>query len=440
VSERVLSRRFDRPEGRSLAGYRADGGYEALAKALALGPAGVAAEVKAANLRGLGGAGFPTGTKWGFIPAQRTAPVYLVVNADEGEPGTFKDRYLLERDPHALLEGMLIAAHAIGSPTSFIYVRGEYVRPWESVVRAVAEAEAAGLLGTDILGAGFDHRIVVHRGAGAYICGEETGLISSLEGKKGWPKVKPPFPAVKGAFGAPTIVNNVETLCCLPPIIRHGGAWFAGLGTKTQGGTRLYSVSGHVARPGVYEASCAVTLRQLIEEHAGGVPEGRRLKAVVPGGSSAPLLRADEIDVTMDVDGLRAAGTMAGSAGVVVMDDRTCIPHALWVVARFYAHESCGQCTPCRECTGWIYRILTRILAGRGVPRDPDTILDVARRGAGTTICAFYDGAIGPYISYVEKFRAEFDHHIRHGTCDVRPGPVPAGAGVPGVPGVPGVH
>jgi NADH-quinone oxidoreductase subunit F len=429
TAERILSRNFDRPEARGLDGYRATGGYEALRRALALGPAAVTAEVKAANLRGLGGAGFPTGTKWGFIPAQRTAPVYLVVNADEGEPGTFKDRYLLERDPHALIEGMLIAAFAIGSPTSFLYVRGEYVRPWQAISRAVAEAEAAGLVGPDVLGSGFGHRIVIHRGAGAYICGEETGLISSLEGKKGWPKVKPPFPAVRGAFGAPTIVNNVETLCCLPPILRHGGAWFAGLGTRTQGGPRLFSVSGHVARPGVYEAPVSVTLRQLVYDHAGGVAGGRALKAVVPGGSSAPILRADEIDVAMDVDGLRAAGTMAGSAGVVVMDETTCIPEALRVVARFYAHESCGQCTPCRECTGWIYKIATRIVEGRGVPQDPDTILDVARRGGGTTICAFYDGAVGPYLSYVEKFRAEFDHHIRHGTCDVRPGRVAAAAG-----------
>ena len=421
ATEPVLSRHFARPEARTLAGYRALGGYEALRKALALGPEGIAAEVKKANLRGLGGAGFPTATKWGFIPQKRTGPVYLVVNADEGEPGTFKDRYILERDPHALIEGMLISAYAIGCHTSFIYVRGEYVEPWRIFSEAVRAAEADGLLGTSVLGSGFEHRIIVHRGAGAYICGEETGLISSLEGKKGWPKVKPPFPAIKGAFGQPTVVNNVETLAAVPHIVTRGGEWFAGLGSKTQGGTRLYSVSGHVARPGVYEASVGITLRELIER-AGGVPGGRRLKAVVPGGSSAPLLTADQIDVTMDVDGLRNAGTMAGSAGVIVMDDTTCIPEALHVVARFYAHESCGQCTPCRECTGWIYKITGRILAGKGVPQDPDTIVDVAKRGVGSTICAFYDGAIGPYISYVEKFRAEFDHHVRHGACDVRPG------------------
>jgi NADH-quinone oxidoreductase subunit F len=413
--ERILSRHFDRADAHRLAVYRAAGGYEGFRRALTLGPAAVAAEVKTASLRGLGGAAFPAATKWSFVPRERTAPVYLVVNADEGEPGTFKDRYLLERDPHALIEGMLIAAYAIGCHTSFVYIRGEYVQPWRIFAAAVAEAEAEGLLADDILGSGFAHRIVVHRGAGAYICGEETGLISSLEGQKGWPKVKPPFPAVKGAFGAPTVVNNVETLACLPPILVRGGAWFAGLGTRTQGGTRLYSVSGHVARPGVYEAPVSVTLRQLIYEHAGGIRDGRRLKAVVPGGSSAPILRDDEIDVTMDADGLKNAGSMIGSAGVIVMDETVSIPEALMVVARFYAHESCGQCTPCRECTGWIYKITRRIVAGRGAPQDLDTIVDVAKRGAGTTICAFYDGAIGPYISYVEKFRSEFEAYIKHG-------------------------
>ncbi len=296
-----------------------------------------------------------------------------------------------------------------------MYIRGEYVEPWRAFSAAVREAYAAGLLGKDLQGTGFDFDIVVHRGAGAYICGEETGLISSLEGFKGWPKLKPPFPAVKGAFGQPTIVNNVETLAALPHIVNRGGEWFAALGTKTQGGTRLYSVSGHVVRPAVVEASVSVTLRQLIYDHCGGIRDGRRLKAVVPGGSSAPILTADEIDVTMDVDGLRDAGTMAGSAGIVVMDETVSIPEALMVVARFYAHESCGQCTPCRESTGWIYKMSERIVSGRGRKEDLDNILDVARRGAGTTICAFYDGAVGPYISYIEKFRDEFEALVRSG-------------------------
>ena len=401
MAERVLMRNFDRPSSHTLAVYREHGGYAGWDKARQMEPAALVDEVKQSNLRGLGGAGFPTGAKWSFIPKSHTGPVYLVVNADEGEPGTFKDRYLLEKDPHALIEGMLIAARAIRCALGFVYIRGEYVEPWRRFSAAVKEAYDAGLLGQ-----GFD--IVVHRGAGAYICGEETGLISSLEGKKGWPKVKPPFPAIKGAFAQPTIVNNVETLCCIPPIVTRGAAWFAGLGTKTQGGTRMYSVSGRVKRPAVYETSVSITLRQLIEL-AGGVSHSGRLKAVVPGGGSAPILTADEIDVVMDVDGLKAAGSMIGSAGVIVLDESASMPEALMVLARFYAHESCGQCTPCRESTGWIYKMVHRIVEGHGRKDDLDTIIDVARRGAGTTICAFYDGAVGPYISYIQKFRSEFE-------------------------------
>ena len=401
MAETVLMRNFERADSHTLAVYRQHGGYAAWDKARQMEPAAIVEEVKQANLRGLGGAGFPTGAKWSFIPKNHTGPVYLVVNADEGEPGTFKDRYLLEKDPHALIEGMLIAARAIRSTLGFVYIRGEYVQPWRRFSAAVKEAYDARLLGQ-----GFD--IVVHRGAGAYICGEETGLISSLEGKKGWPKVKPPFPAIKGAFAQPTIVNNVETLACVPPIIERGAAWFAGLGSKTQGGTRMYSVSGRVNKPAVYETSVSITLRQLIEL-AGGVSHTGKLKAVVPGGGSAPILTADEIDVVMDVDGLRNAGSMIGSAGVIVMDESASIPEALMVLARFYAHESCGQCTPCRESTGWIYKMVHRIVDGHGRKDDLDTIIDVAKRGAGTTICAFYDGAVGPYISYIQKFRHEFE-------------------------------
>ena len=305
MTEKILTRNFDRADAHTLAVYRETGGYTAWEKARAMEPAAITDEVKKANLRGLGGAGFPTGMKWSFVPKNHTGPVYLVINADEGEPGTFKDRYLLERDPHALIEGMLIAARAIRCEKAFVYIRGEYVEPHRRFAAAVRDAYDAGLLGADL-------DIVVHRGAGAYICGEETGLISSLEGKKGWPKVKPPFPAIKGAFGMPTIVNNVETIAQVPHIINRGAAWFAGLGTKTMGGTRIYSVSGRVKRPGIYEESVGITLRQLIDR-AGGVSGNGRLKGVVPGGSSAPILRADEIDVTMDVDGLRNAGTMAGS-------------------------------------------------------------------------------------------------------------------------------
>ncbi|MBI2205905.1 MAG: NADH-quinone oxidoreductase subunit NuoF [Candidatus Rokubacteria bacterium] len=414
MSEKILSRNFDRANASTLAGYRESGGYTAWDTARTMEPAALVDLVKKSNLRGLGGAGFPTGMKWSFIPKDHAGPVYLVVNADEGEPGTFKDRYILERDPHALIEGMVIAARAIRCKLGFVYIRGEYVQPWRIFSGAVREAREAGLLGEH-----FD--IVVHRGAGAYICGEETGLISSLEGKKGWPKVKPPFPAIKGAFGMPTIVNNVETLACVPHIVNRGAEWFAALGSKTQGGTRLYSVSGRVKRPAVYEAPVSVTLRQLIYDYAGGVSHTGKLKAVVPGGSSAPLLTADQIDVTMDVDGCRNAGTMIGSAGIVVFDESVSIPDALMVVARFYAHESCGQCTPCRESTGWIYKMCKRIVDGKGRKDDLDTILDVAKRGAGTTICAFYDGAIGPYISYIEKFRAEFEELIHRGGPEMAP-------------------
>jgi NADH-quinone oxidoreductase subunit F len=402
MSEIVLMRSFGRADSHTLAAYRQTGGYTAWEKAKTMEPAAIIDEVRKSKLRGLGGAGFPTGTKWSFIPQGHPGPVYLVINADEGEPGTFKDRYLLERDPHALIEGMLITMRAIRGAKGFVYIRGEYVQPHRVFSGAVREAYAAG-----ILGHGYD--VVVHRGAGAYICGEETGLISSLEGKKGWPKLKPPFPAIKGAFGSPTIVNNVETISCVPPIIDRGAAWFAALGSATQGGTRMYSVSGRVNRPGVYEASCAVTLRQLIYDHAGGVSGTGRLKAVVPGGSSSAVLTADQIDVTMDVVGLMKIGSMIGSAGVIVMDESVSMPQALMVLTRFYAHESCGQCTPCRETTGWIHKMVSRIVHGQGRKEDLDTILDVARRAGGTTICAFYDGAVGPYISYVEKFRSEFE-------------------------------
>jgi NADH-quinone oxidoreductase subunit F len=402
MAEIVLMRNFGNPNSHTLAAYRAAGGYTAWEKAKTMEPVAITDAVKKSNLRGLGGAGFPTGTKWSFVPKTHTGPVYLVINADEGEPGTFKDRYLLEKDPHALIEGMLIAARAIRSAKGFVYIRGEYVEPYRVFSGAVKEAYDAGLLGS-----GFD--IVVHRGAGAYICGEESALLSSLEGKKGWPKIKPPFPAVKGAFGQPTIINNVETISCLPPIINRGAEWFAGLGTKTEGGTRMYSVSGRVKKPGVYEASCAVTLRQLIYDYAGGVTGSGKLKAVIPGGASAAVLTADEIDISMDVDGPKTVGSMIGSAGVVVMDDSVSMPEAFLVLAHFYAHESCGQCTPCRESTGWIYKMVHRIVDGHGRKDDLDTILDVARRGAGTTICAFYDGAVGPYLSYIEKFRGEFE-------------------------------
>ncbi len=413
----VLSARFGDPDGTWLERYVAGGGYLAARRVLtSMTPEQVIQEVSRANLRGLGGAGFPTGKKWSFVPRDSIKPRYLVVNADEGEPGTFKDRYILERDPHALLEGMIIAAHAIGSHKAYVYIRGEYFRPAKRLQRAVDEAYAHGWLGKNIQGTGFDLDVVIHRGAGAYICGEETALLTSIEGGKGFPKLKPPFPAVSGLFACPTIVNNVETLACVPYILREGAERFAGLGTAKQGGTRLFCISGHVARPGVYEASVSVTLRGLIEDACGGVRDKRKLKAVIPGGISAKILTADEIDVAMDFDSLAAAGSMAGSGGVIVMDETTSMVEALESASRFFAHESCGQCSPCREGTGWIHRIVRRIVEGRGSLRELDELLTIAGDMEGKTICVFADAAAWPVQSYIKKFRGEFEEYVRDST------------------------
>ena len=412
----MLSLRFADPDGTWMDDYVADGGYFAAKKALtSMTPKQVIGEVLSANLRGLGGAGFPAGRKWSFIPADTDKPKYLVVNADEGEPGTFKDRYLMERDPHALLEGMIIAAYAIDCHKAYVYIRGEYFRSAHRLQRAIDEAHESGWLGTDIQGTGFDLDVVIHRGAGAYICGEETALLTSLEGGKGFPRLKPPFPAIEGLFSCPTIVNNVETLCCVPFILRHGVERFKEIGTESQGGTRLFCVSGHVVTPGVYEAPVSITLRELIER-AGGIRDGNQLKAVIPGGISAKILTADEIDVAMDFDSLRAAGTMAGSGGVIVMDDTTCMVEALESAAKFFADESCGQCSPCREGTGWVLRIMHRILAGRGRVQDLDDLLAIAGDMEGKTICVFADAAAWPVQSYIAKFRNEFEEYISRST------------------------
>ena len=410
----VLSTRFKDPDGTWLKDYLADDGYLAAKKALtSMTPEQVIDEVSRANLRGLGGAGFPAGRKWSFVPKETTKPRYLVANADEGEPGTFKDRYIMERDPHALLEGMIIAAYAIGSHKAYVYIRGEYFRSAKRLQRALDEAYAQGWLGKNIQGTGFDLDVVIHRGAGAYICGEETALLTSLEGGKGFPRLKPPFPAISGLFSCPTIVNNVETLACVPYILRHGAERFADIGTAEQGGTRLFCVSGHVVRPGVYEASVSVTLRELIEDAAGGMRNGNRLKAVIPGGISAKILTADEIDVPMDFDSLMAAGSMAGSGGVIVMDETTCMVEALESAARFFADESCGQCSPCREGTGWVHRIVGRITQGQGSLEDLDDLLAIAGGMEGNTICVFADAAAWPVQSYIAKFREEFEEYIR---------------------------
>ncbi len=449
---RLLSQRFNTPNGHTLDAYLKDGGYQAAKQVFThMMPDEVISAVTQSNLRGLGGAGFPTGKKWAFIPPpaepakgrtdaaasasggslrepsagggiipkDTAKPHYLVVNADEGEPGTFKDRYLLERDPHLLIEGMLIASYATGCRKAYVYIRGEYVQPFQRFSAAVEEARQAGYVGDKIFGAQHSLEIVVHRGAGAYICGEETALLESLEGKKGFPRLKPPFPAIAGLFGCPTVINNVETLALVPAIISRGAEAFATLGTARQGGTRLYSVSGHVAKPGLYECSPRVTLRQLIYDYAGGIPNGRSLKAVIPGGISAKILTAKEIDVVMDFDSLLQAGTMAGSAGVMVMDETVCMVEALQTAAHFFHHESCGQCSPCREGTGWIEKIAQRLLRGEGRPNDLEVLLGVAGNMEGRTICVFADAAAWPVQSYISKFREEFEFHIREKRCNV---------------------
>lgn len=417
---KLLSKNWGIRDSVKIDTYMANGGYASLRKAVTqLKPDDVVQEVKKSNLKGLGGAGFPAGVKWGFLPKGLDKPRYLIVNADESEPGSFKDRHIIDNDPHMLLEGIGITCFAIGVRKAFIYVRGEFVEQAKILEAAIAEAYDEGFIGRNISGSGFDYDVILHRGAGAYICGEETGLLESLEGKKGWPRLKPPFPAVVGLYNCPTIINNVETLSCVPHIIEHGGEWFARLGTDKNGGTKLFGVSGHVKKPGVYELPMGTTLREIIYEHAGGVRNDKELKAVIPGGSSAPVLRADEIDVKMDFDSLKAIGSMFGTGCIVVMDEDTCMVEALHVLAKFYAHESCGQCTPCREGTGWIEKILTRILNGEGTSRDADSLFSVAGNILGNTICPLGDAAAMPVQSFVTKFKDEIEFHIRERRCDV---------------------
>jgi len=414
-TEPILSRNFNVADAWKIATAESRGAYVTAKKVLtSLQPDEVTNQVLAANLRGLGGAGFPTGKKWQFLPKDGKKPVYLVVNADEGEPGTCKDRLILERDPHQMIEGMMLAAFAIRSRKAYIYIRGEYVLPFKRTQAAVDEAYAKGYLGKKIFGTDIDLDIVVHRGAGAYICGEETALLNSLEGGRGYPRLKPPFPAIVGLFGCPTIVNNVETLACVPHILKNSPEWFAKLGSAGNGGTHLFSLSGHVNKPGVYELPMGIPLREIIENYGGGVKGGRKLKAVIPGGISAKILTASEIDVNMDYDSLRNAGTMLGSAGIMVMDDTTCMVKMLYYATKFFSHESCGQCSPCREGTGWAHKIVTRIYEGRGNLKDLDSLLVIAKNMEGRTICVFADAAAWPIQSYITKFRAEFEEYIKN--------------------------
>ena len=421
MSERLLLRCRDVPGLRSLEVYSAHGGYEATRTALTMSPEALVEMVKASNLRGRGGAGFPTGMKWSFLPKQTTKPVYLCVNADESEPGTFKDREIIEDDPHQLLEGIIISAFAIRCHTAYIYIRGEFALGVERLETAIAEARATGLLGRNILGTGFDLDVWVHRGAGAYICGEETGLIESLEGKRAYPRIKPPFPATHGLFGCPTIVNNVETLACVPHIVLRGADWFRGIGPEKSPGPKLFCVSGHVVRPGTYELPMGTPLREIVYTHAGGIPNGRKLKGVIPGGASMPVFTPDEIDVPMDMDSVQKAGSFLGSAGVIVMDDSVCMVWALLVLQRFFHHESCGQCTPCREGTGWLEKTLRKLEAGSATPRDVDLLLNIAGNMMGNTICALADASAMPVRAFVTKYRAEFEQHAALGRCPLRP-------------------
>ncbi|HUU44503.1 MAG TPA: NADH-quinone oxidoreductase subunit NuoF [Acidobacteriota bacterium] len=394
---------------------RRNGIYARVEKAFAMEPDALVQEVIKSNLRGLGGAGFPAGRKWSFLPKDSPKPRYLVVNADEGEPGTCKDKYVMIHDPHLLLEGIIITCWAIRAHKAFIYVRGEYDLPIARLEAAIAEAKAAGLLGEKVLGHDFAVDVVVHRGAGAYICGEETSLLESLEGKRGWPRLKPPFPAVEGYLRCPTVVNNVETISYVPHVIELGAVAFAALGTERCGGLRMFTVSGLVKKPGVYELPMGIPLREIIYDHAGGLLDGRTLKAVIPGGSSSPVLTADEIDVPMDFDALAQIGSMAGSAGIIVLDNTVSMVEALFVLARFYAHESCGQCTPCREGTAWLAQIIDRTLDTRGRSGDADNLLRIAHNIIGNTICPLGEAASLPVVSFVTKFRDEFEEWIARG-------------------------
>jgi NADH-quinone oxidoreductase subunit F len=411
----VLSRYFGDAGARSYRGWVERGGYAALKAALGMAPDDVTNMVKESGLRGRGGAGFPTGLKWSYMPKNDGKPHYLVCNADESEPGTFKDREIMRWTPHQLVEGCAIAAYAIGAETCYIYIRGEFTDPLRIMTDAVAEAYAEGTLGANALGSGKRIDMVIHRGAGAYICGEETALVNSLEGKRGNPRIKPPFPAQAGVFGMPTTINNVETLAAVPHIVTRGAAWYKGLalGNPKSTGTKLISVCGHIQRPGNYEITLGFPMKDLIFDLAGGMRPGRTLKAVIPGGSSVPIMNAAEVeDCPTDYENIVAHGSQLGSGGMIVMDDTTDMVYQIWRLARFYAHESCAQCTQCREGTAWTTKVLERILAGKGKPEDLDLLLDLSENMTGKTICVLSDSCAAPVVSGIQKFRSEFEAYI----------------------------
>ena len=418
--EPVLTKYVREPNSFTLDFYLQHEGYEALKIALGKTPEEIIELVTVAGLRGRGGAGFPTGMKWKFVD-KKVEPRYIVCNADESEPGTFKDHLLMERNPHLLIEGCAIGCYAIGAKVAYIYIRGEFFHVQTVLERAIEEAYAKGILGKNIFGSGFDCDVYVHRGAGAYEAGEETALLESLEGKRAQPRNKPPFPALVGVYGKPTAVNNVETLCNVPPIVMKGAEWYASLGPEKNSGPKLYCVSGHVKRPGVYEASMSVTLRELIEGYAGGVREGRTLKAVIPGGSSVPILMPDQLDTVASFDAIQKAGSLLGSAAIVVLDDTTCMVWLAENLLHFYRHESCGKCTPCREGTDWLHKILMRIERGEGQMRDLDLLTSISGNIGGKTLCAFGDAAVTPVLTTLKHFRHEYESHITEGRC-----PLPA--------------
>ncbi|HEY4931056.1 MAG TPA: NADH-quinone oxidoreductase subunit NuoF [Terriglobales bacterium] len=422
---KVVSKRFGMG-ATNLDRYLELDGYKALQKAIGMGPDAIINEMKASNLRGRGGAGFPTGMKWSFVPKQSAKPKYVLCNGDESEPGTCKDRLIFEHDPHSVIEGVMIAAIAVGAKTGFIYLRGEYRYLIEIMERAVADAYARGIIGKNIFGSGVDLDVYVHSGAGAYEVGEESALMESLEGKRGVPRIRPPFPAVVGLWGGPTVINNAETLASVPHIILGGGEWFANIGTPKNGGTHLVSISGNVERPGVYELALGYNLKKMIYEVAGGIPNGRKLKGVVPGGSSVPILLPEEIDIPADYDGLAKAGSMLGSGAVIVLDDSMCIVRFALRVAKFYQHESCGWCIPCREGTDWMKKTLTRFHAGGGVAKDIDNLKYLAENMLGRTFCPLGDAAAMPIISYVQKYRKEFEEHLDGKPCPFEKAAEPA--------------
>jgi NADH-quinone oxidoreductase subunit F len=430
----VLTSHVNEPDSFTLDFYlKNQRGYEGLRTALTQKPNDIIEQVKASGLRGRGGAGFPTGLKWQFVLKDTPKPKYICCNADESEPGTFKDHVLMERNPHLLIEGCAIACYAIGARVAYIYIRGEFFHVQRILEAELDKAYTAGYLGKNIFGSGFDCDVFVHRGAGAYEAGEETALIESLEGKRAQPRLKPPFPAVEGLYNCPTAVNNVETLCNVPLIVLNGAEWFAQLGPEKNGGPKLYCVSGHVKRPGVYEASMNTTLRELIYDHAGGIRGDRQLKAIIPGGSSVPLLLPDQLDTPASFDAVQKAGSLLGSAGLIVLDETVCMVWLAMNLLHFYRHESCGKCTPCREGGDWLYKLLQRIERGEGQDKDLDLLFGVANNITGKTLCAFGDAAATPVLTTMKLFRHEYEAHVREGRCTLpadwrRQGPVLAGA------------